>query len=200
MVRGSVGLALLAALAVPLPAAAGSLTRVALDPAGSHLDFELKATLHTVHGSLQITRGEIAFDPETGRAQGEVVIDARSARTGSDSRDENMHRDVLESERFPEISFLPERVAVLERGESAARIELSGTVSLHGVREPLVIPADVRREGDGVRIDASFPVPYVQWGLHDPSVFVLRVAPEVTIHLDLVASLDEAASSDSAPE
>jgi polyisoprenoid-binding protein YceI len=101
-----------------------------------------------------------------------------------------MHRDVLESERFAEIVFLPERLAVARRTPDEADVEISGTVEIHGVREPLSIPATLRREGDRVRIQGRFSVPYVEWGMRDYSNFVLRVAPSVDVSLDLAGRLE----------
>jgi len=170
---------------------AGGPGRLVLDPDASRVSFVLGATMHSVKGSLRVERGEIGFDPEGGVADGRVVVDARSADTGSGLRDRNMHRDVLESERYPEIVFLPERIAVPRRTDEEADVELSGVIEIHGARAPLTVPASVRREGDHLRIEAEFSVPYVAWGMRDYSNFVLRVAPEVEVSLDLVARLVE---------
>jgi polyisoprenoid-binding protein YceI len=164
--------------------------RLVLDPAASQVGFVLGATLHSVKGSFRVDRGVIGFDPDAGAANGRVVVDARSADTGSDGRDRKMHRDVLESERFPEIVFLPARLAVARRTPDEADVEISGTVEIHGVREPLSIPATLRREGDRVRIQGRFSVPYVEWGMRDYSNFVLRVAPSVDVSLDLAGRLE----------
>lgn len=163
--------------------------RLVLDTDTSHVDFTLGATLHTVEGSFRVSGGEIGFDPVEGTAGGRVVIDARSGDTGSERRDRNMHRDVLESDTYPEFVFLPERLAVLRQEEDEAEVELAGTVEIHGVRKPLTIPATVRREGDALRIRGAFTVPYVDWGLRDYSNFVLRVAPTVDVQLDVVGRL-----------
>src|SRR5689334_20646410 len=88
----------------------GQETALDLDPAQTHVEFTLGAVLHTVHGTFQLKRAALRYDLATGKASGEIVIDARSGQTGNDSRDKKMHKSILESERYPEIVFLPDRV------------------------------------------------------------------------------------------
>lgn len=181
-------LAGLVVLAWTSPSTAGVLV---LDPAASHVTFLLDATLHEVHGSFGLLAGEIRFDPAAQRASGRVVLDARSAETGLSSRDNNLKTKVLESDRYPEIVFTPERLEIGPRSEEEAEVTIRGQVEIHGSREALAFPAHVTREGEGVRVQADFQVPYVAWGLRDPSVFILKVAPEVSVHLDVRGRLQE---------
>lgn len=178
----ALGALLLGALLSP-EARAEAVLRI--DPARSAVHFRLAATLHTVHGQGRVHAGELRFDPAGGAASGAVVVDARSFVTGIAARDRNMHEQVLESQRFPEIRFEAERLELRSRSEDAAEVTLHGRFEIHGARHPLAVPARVTREGDALRIDAAFPVPYVRWGLRDVSTFVLRVAPEVEVQLAL---------------
>ena len=148
---------------------------LAIDAAATKIAFTLGATFHTVHGSLQLAHGEIRFDPAGGAASGEIVVDARSAQTGDSSRDANMQRDVLESERFPTIVFRAEALELLSRSETNAQVRLRGTLDMHGQRLPWELPATLTTQGNRLAIASSFRVPYVDWGMHDPSSFLLRV-------------------------
>ena len=85
-------------------------TVVELDPARTSVAFTLGAALHTVHGTFALKRGSIRFDSATGKASGELVVDAASGASGSDARDKRMHGNVLESGRYPEFVFTPDRV------------------------------------------------------------------------------------------
>jgi polyisoprenoid-binding protein YceI len=173
-------------VAAAAPAAEGAFT---LDAERSRVRFTLAATLHTVFGEGRVESGEIRFDPDTGAASGTVLVDARSFRTGIEARDENMHTQVLESERFPEIRFAAERIEVRSRSAESAEVTLHGTFALHGAERAVAVPAHLALEGGALHVTGAFTVPYVAWGLRDVSTFVLRVAKEVEVQLDLFGAL-----------
>ncbi len=170
-------------------AAAGAESVLVLDPARSEVRFTLGATLHTVHGELDLVRGELRFDPEGGAASGEIVADARSARTGIDARDREMHGKVLESGRFPEIVLRAERLEVLRRDSASADVRLVAALAIHGRAHAVTLPAKITAPGGGVLlVEASFSVPYVAWGMRDVSTFLLRVEQEVLVRVRAVGS------------
>ena len=148
---------------------------LALDPAATKISFTLGATLHTVDGSVRLSQGELRFDPGGGAASGEIVVDARTAQTGNSSRDGRMQRDILESERFPMIVFRAEELMLVTRSEASAQVRLRGTLVLHGQSLPLELPATLTAQGDRLSIATRFRVPYVDWGMQDPSNFLFRV-------------------------
>lgn len=67
----------------------------------------MKASGHDIEGTVAFAPGQVRFDPDTGAASGEVTIDVRRARTENRVRDLEMHRSVLETERFPMAVFRP---------------------------------------------------------------------------------------------
>jgi len=171
-----------------LGVAAGSTAdELVLAPASSQVTFLLPATLHQVHGSFQLVEGRICFDLASHAVAGRIVLDAQSAQTGLASRDRNLKETVLDSERFPQIVFEPERLEVVAQSGDEAQVRLHGEVEIRGLRKPLEIPAHVTRHAQAIRIQSDFEVPYVAWGLPDPSVLILKVAPEVSLHLDVQA-------------
>jgi polyisoprenoid-binding protein YceI len=92
-----------------------------LDPAKTTVEFTLGDVLHTVHGTFTLRSGSIHFDLISGKAGGEVIVDATSGESGNSSRDRKMHAEILRSEKYPEITFAPAEVSghVAGRGRFA---------------------------------------------------------------------------------
>ena len=160
-----------------------------LDPAKTHVEFTLDAFLHTVHGTFQAKPGKIEVDPATGRCSGRVVVDARSADTANDGRDSKMHKDVLESQQYPEIVFTPARIQGQIAPQGASQLQLQGTITLHGRDQEISTPIEVQITGNEWTGDTTFPVPYVKWGLKNPSNLFLRVKDTVNLTVHAAGAL-----------
>jgi polyisoprenoid-binding protein YceI len=155
-----------------------------LDPGKTSVRFSVEATGHDVHGSFDLVSGTVRFDPATGTAAGEIRVDALSGVTGNRSRDKTLRGDVLEVERFPLFVFTPERLVGSLPEQGDGRVELRGVVAVHGTAHAVTLPAQVHVEGGRVRLAAEFPIPYVEWGLHNPSILFLRVADVVQVRVE----------------
>lgn len=156
-----------------------------LDPAKSKINWSLSATFHTVHGTFVCNKGAIQFDPATGKTSGEIVADARSGESGDSGRDKNMHQKVLESEKYPSVTFSPDRVDGKVALQGASKIQIHGVFDIHGAKHELTVPAEISFSGDHWTAKAAFDIPYVQWGMKDPSNMFLHVGPAVSVELEL---------------
>ena len=171
------------------PASAPPQLVLQLDPAKSGADITLGGNLHTVEGSFLAKRGAIHYDPATGKASGEVVFDATSGKTGNDSRDKKMHKDVIESARFPEIAFRPDRAEGTFAVEGDSTLQVHGQFAIHGAEHEVTFPVTVHLEGSTWTAKAAFTVPYAKWGMKNPSVLFFRVGDEVKIQFHSSGSL-----------
>jgi polyisoprenoid-binding protein YceI len=174
-----------------LPLLAGSLwgqpIALRMEPAQTEVHYAVDSTLHTVHGTFKLKRGDLAFDPATGQASGELVVDATSGDSGSGARDHRMSNSILESGKFPEIVFRPDRVQGKVTSNGHSDVQLHGMFRLHGQDHELVVPIAVDADGNGYHAVAKFTVPYIKWGLKNPSTLFLRVSDKVEITVDTVA-------------
>src|SRR5208283_3351562 len=107
--RLSWNLKLLAALLAFSGLAAAEDLALRLDPQHTTVNFTLGDVLHTVRGSFQSKPSGLHLDPATKKITGEILVDAKSGQSGNGMRDRKMHREVLESDRYPEIGFRPDR-------------------------------------------------------------------------------------------
>jgi polyisoprenoid-binding protein YceI len=181
--RRGLRLAFLTLLAV---SAAAQETSFQLDPAQTTVRFTLGDVLHTVRGTFHLQRGALQYEPPSGKLSGEIVVDAKSGESGSGMRDRKMHKEILESDRYPEISFRPDRVegSVANPGKSSVRVH--GMFNIHGVDREITVPAEVEMTADHWAAAVHFTIPYAKWGMKNPSTLFLKVNDSVEI--DLVAA------------
>jgi polyisoprenoid-binding protein YceI len=162
---------------------------VKLDPAGAKVEFTLSDVLHTVHGSFKVKSSTLHFDPASHKISGQIVVDATSGDSGNSSRDRRMHKEILESEQFPEITFIPTQVQGDISTSAPAHIEVAGHFSIHGQDHQVTLPVDVQPEGKQLKLSSVMVIPYVQWGMKNPSNFILHVSDKVKIDIHAVALL-----------
>jgi polyisoprenoid-binding protein YceI len=170
-------------VAIPTVAAAAQAVAFQLDPQRTTVKFLVGDVLHTSAGTFRLKRGSLNLDPASGKLTGEIVVDARSGATGSGLPDRKMHREVLESERYPEITFHPDHVdgTLLLQGKSSVRVH--GMFSIHGADHEITVPAEVEISSDHWTAKLHFAVPYAKWGMKNPSNFFLKVNESVDIDL-----------------
>ena len=157
--------------------------KVNLDPTQTKIEWTLGDVLHTVHGTFKLKSGSVTFDPKSGDASGEIIVDATSGESGNNSRDKKMHKEVLESQRYPEITFSPKHVTGKVADHGTSTIQVQGVFRIHGADHDLTLSLPVEQSGDKVRASTSFYVPYQDWGMKNPSTFFLKVDNKVSISI-----------------
>jgi len=165
-------------------AASAQQSTLTLDPARTTVSFTLGDVLHTVHGTFRLKRGTLQLDPGAAKLSGEIVVDANSGDTGSKMRDGKMHREVLESEQYPEITFRPDRVEGTVSAKGKSTVKVHGIFTIHGVDREIEVPAVADLAEDHWTATLHFTIPYVKWGMKNPSNFLLKVKPVVNIEME----------------
>jgi polyisoprenoid-binding protein YceI len=168
-----------------------------LAPQTTRINWTLGDVLHTVRGTFQLKCGDIRFESDTGKAFGAVVVDAVSGESGNASRDSRMHKSVLESAKFSEITFTPDRVEGSVNLGGNSSIKLHGTIKIHGTAHEITAPAEVKIQDGQLNAAIKFDVPYVAWGMKDPSNFLLKVNKTVAIEVEATGRISQAAASGS---
>ena len=159
-------------------ALAGADIVLELNPATTEIGFTVSDTLHTVRGTFKLKRGSIRFDPETGKASGEIVIDVGSGASGSGMRDRRMQKEILESQKYPEAVFTPDHV---DGPLGQPEVGVHGKINIHGADHELTLHVKVVAEGGQYMVSTHFTIPYVQWGMKNPSNFLLKVGDTVEV-------------------
>jgi polyisoprenoid-binding protein YceI len=164
-------------------------TVLTLDPVQSKIHFTFDTTLHTVHGTFNLKSGTVHFDPQTGEAGGEIIVLATSGDSGSTGRDARMHKEILETAKFPDAVFHPTQIEGKVTPSGASDVKLHGTFTLHGADHDLTAQVLAELSGDHWKGTTNFEVPYVTWGIRDPSNFFLKVKRVVNVELEMSGTL-----------
>lgn len=163
--------------------------QVTLDPSQTKIEWTLGDVLHTVHGTFKLKSGQITFDTASGNASGELVVDATSGDSGNHSRDNKMNKDVLETKRYPEITFLAKKVSGPWTDHGNATLQVQGVFHIHGADHDLTLSVPVQANGNSVNATTNFAVPYQAWGMKNPSTLFLRVDDKVQLTIATVGKV-----------
>ncbi len=159
-----------------------------LDPVKSSIEFTLGDVLHTVHGTFRLRAGHLEYDAGKQTISGMVTVDAASGDSGSTARDSRMKKNILEADRYPEITFQPTSVQG-SVGAAVAAVVVEGDFRIHGQSHALAIPMQVKTDHAVLTATGQFTVPYVAWGMKNPSTFLLRVDQNVAVRISAVGSI-----------
>jgi polyisoprenoid-binding protein YceI len=170
---------------------------VELAPESTKINWILGDVLHTVHGTFHLKCGDIRFNADSGKASGAVVVDAVSGESGNASRDSRMHKNVLESAKYSEISFVPDQMEGNVNLSGKSSLKLHGTMKIHGAPHEIMAPAEVTIKEGQLNAAIKFDVPYVAWGIKDPSTFLLKVSKTVEIEIQAVGRISQSTVSGS---
>jgi polyisoprenoid-binding protein YceI len=119
---------------------------------------------------------------------GSVVVLAGSGKTGNDSRDKRMKKEVLKVEQYATVSFEPRTYTGDLAPSGDSTIQATGIFTLLGTPHEITIPTLIHLDGASATAKAHFVVPYIHWGLKDPSFLIWKADHDVAIDLNLVGA------------
>jgi hypothetical protein len=160
-----------------------------VNPDGSEIKTTLSTTHEVVVGTFHVQSGSIGFDRNNSKMSGSVVVLAGSGKTGNDSRDKKMYRDVLQIEQHATISFEPKTYAGAIDSSGDSNLQVTGNFILLGTPHEITVPMVVHLDGTNATAKAHFVVPYVQWGLKNPSFLIWKADDNVAIDLNLAGTI-----------
>jgi polyisoprenoid-binding protein YceI len=131
----------------------------------------------------------LQLDVASRKVSGRVVIDVKSGNTGDGERDRRMHREVLESARFPEAVFSPYHLTGQLGLLGQSEVAIHGVLRIHGQDHQVILPAKVSVENGRLIATSHFSIPYVRWGVKDPSTFILKVNKRVQVEMRVAGTI-----------
>jgi polyisoprenoid-binding protein YceI len=182
-------LANLAFAVILAPAALAQQQTFSINPDASKVKMKLNTTHEVVNGSFHIQSGSIDFDRTALKISGSVIVAAGSGKTGNGSRDKKMDKEILKIDQYTTISFAPKTYSGTIASTGDSTIQVTGVFTLLGNPHDLTIPLQIHIDGSTATVKAQFVVPYIQWGLKDPSFMFWKAEHDVAIDLNLVGQV-----------
>jgi len=173
------------------PAAFAQHQTFVVNPDGSQVKITLNTTHEIVNGTFHLQSGSIDFDRGTPKMSGSVVVLAGSGNTGNGSRDKKMNKDILKVDQYATVSFEAKTYTGALAPSGDSNIQVTGMFTLLGMPHEITIPILVHVEGTAATAKAHFVVPYVNWGLKNPSFLVWKADNDVAIDLFLDGRLQK---------
>ena len=140
--------------------------------------------------------GEARFSPDALDEARLVVRIRASSLTLTDNMSDKdrreleltLNQDVLETSRYPEISFESTKVSVSKAGDGQFFVNVVGALTLHGVSNTQAVSAQISLTGDMLRAHGEFSVLQSAYGIQPVSVAggALKVKDELKCSFDIV--------------
>jgi polyisoprenoid-binding protein YceI len=173
------------------PAALAQHQTFAVNPDASEVKMKLNTTHEVVDGTFHIQSGSINFDRIASHISGIIIVAAGSGKTGNDSRDKKMNKDILKVDQYTTVSFAPNTYTGTIASSGDSTIQVSGVFTLLGNPHDLTIPMQIHMDGSKATARAQFVIPYVQWGLNNPSFMFWKADNDVAMDLNLVGQVSD---------
>ncbi len=170
------------------PAALAQQQTFAVNPAASTVTMTLKTNHETVIGAFPLQSGAVEFDRSTSKMAGSVNV-LTAGKTGNDLRDKRMDKEILLVERYATVTFAPKSFTGTLAPAGDSTLQVTGTFTLLGTPHAITIPMLIHIDGAVATAKAHFIVPYVEWGVKNPSILFWKTESTVDIDLALTGKL-----------
>jgi len=152
----------------------------------------------TIGGSFEARTkalsGQVGMAPDTSQPlDGDLAVDLQTLETGIGLRDEHLRKKYLEVERGP--TYAQAHLRNIRVEKLAGKTPFRAVLMLHGQTKEVTGTADIKPEGDGYRLNASFPVRVSEFGIPEPTYLGVGVKDEVTVRVNLNAAPAAVATS-----
>jgi polyisoprenoid-binding protein YceI len=127
-------------------------------------------------GLVDLATGEVSF-----------FIDLETLDSGNRRRDRDMRRNYLETQRHPFATFNGTYEGTLDpRSPESSPVRVEGVFSLRGIERPLTTRGEVIREGEALRVRASWPLLLGDFGIERPRILFYEVSETLTLEIDIL--------------
>jgi polyisoprenoid-binding protein YceI len=123
----------------------------------------------SVSGTLMLTQAASGYSVDSAA----FTVDVSKLTSDQSRRDQRIHSQGLESDRYPTATFkLTSPIALTADAGSgqAVHVSATGDLTIHGVTKSVTIPIDARLTGSKIELVGSITFPFSQFGMTPPSI------------------------------
>jgi len=149
----------------------------------------------TVGGSFEAKtkniNGDLAVAGDNQSVKGALKVDLQTLETGIGLRDKHLKDNYLEVGKGPDFSEARLHDIRVERLDG--KTPFRGVLTLHGQQREVRGTAHIKPDGNGYRMEATFPVKVSDFQIPEPTYLGVGVADEVTVKVNMNAARANAA-------
>ncbi len=139
---------------------------------GTHFLHNWDATNENISGLIELNDNQIS---KIG-----VIAKVKDFKSGNSSLDSNSFR-VLDALRIPNIVFRS-----LEIIDSLNVVNVSGTISFHGIEKDLNVLLDKSAENDNITLTGKFTINLSDFNVERPSLLLQKINNEIEVQINLI--------------
>lgn len=143
-------------------------------------------------GEIQFAEGDTKVDSMLVIIQAETIslLDEMSEKDMTEIEN-TLHAEVLETKRFPEISFVSKDISLREIYGGKFDVTANGNLSLHGETRPQTIKAEAEISGSKIRAEGEFLLSQSDFNIKQTKALggTLKVKDEVKVSFDITAEV-----------
>ncbi len=142
-------------------------------------------------GTTQKVSGQIvlAADGSVDAKSSKITVDASTLQTDQSMRDNYVRRNILQTDQYKEITFVPTKVEGLANPlptSGSVNFKLTGDLTIRNVTKPVTWDVNGTIDGDTATGSATTSFQFADFELSQPQVpVVLSVVDKITLKLDL---------------
>ena len=139
---------------------------------GNHFLHNWDATNDNITGLIELNNNQIS---KIG-----VIAKVKDFKSGNSSLDSNSYR-VLDALRIPNIIFRSTEIV-----DSINVINVSGTISFHGIEKDLNVLLDKSIENNNISLKGKFIINLSDFNVERPSLLLQKINNEIEIQINLI--------------
>ena len=145
----------------------------------------------TVGGSFDVKTNALSGSMSANASRstaldGSLAVDLHTLDTGISLRNEHLRQQYLEVDKAPEYGqavLTNIELQGVNRDAPQGKGSFTGSLALHGVTKPVSGPLEVRKEGSGLQVKASFPVRLADYAISEPRYLGVGVKDTVQVNV-----------------